>query len=67
MINITLNGSKHHLKGNSTVQDLIFELDLGNTRFAIEYNEEILPRSKHSNTILKESDVVEIINAVGGG
>jgi len=36
-------------------------------RIAVELNEEILPKSNYAATILKDGDVVEIVNFVGGG
>ena len=36
-------------------------------RIAVELNEEILPKSQYSDTVLKDGDVVEIVNFVGGG
>ncbi len=36
-------------------------------RIAVELNEEILPKSSYRDTILKDGDVVEIVNFVGGG
>ncbi|WP_405353720.1 sulfur carrier protein ThiS [Ruminococcus sp.] len=36
-------------------------------RIAVELNEEILPKASYNSTILKDGDVVEIVNFVGGG
>ena len=36
-------------------------------RIAVELNEEILPKACYNSTILKDGDVVEIVNFVGGG
>ena len=36
-------------------------------RIAVELNEEILPKSQYADTVLKDGDVVEIVNFVGGG
>lgn len=36
-------------------------------RIAVELNEEILPKSNYAATVLKDGDVVEIVNFVGGG
>ena len=34
---------------------------------AIEVNEMIIPKSEYAKYLLKENDIVEVINAVGGG
>lgn len=36
-------------------------------RIAIEINEEILPKAKYDECILKDGDVVEVVSFVGGG
>ena len=36
-------------------------------RIAVELNEEILTKANYSATVLKDGDVVEIVNFVGGG
>lgn len=36
-------------------------------RIVVELNEEILPKANYAATVLKDGDVVEIVNFVGGG
>lgn len=36
-------------------------------RIAVELNVEILPKANYAATVLKDGDVVEIVNFVGGG
>lgn len=36
-------------------------------RIAVELNEEILSKANYADTVLKDGDVVEIVNFVGGG
>lgn len=36
-------------------------------RIAVELNEVILPKANYAATVLKDGDVVEIVNFVGGG
>lgn len=36
-------------------------------RIAVELNEEILSKANYAATVLKDGDVVEIVNFVGGG
>jgi len=64
---IEINGESHEVAPDATVEDLIGELDLGDQRFAVEINEELVPRSTFSEHLLKESDRVEIVHAIGGG
>ena len=36
-------------------------------RISVELNDEILPKANYAATVLKDGDVVEIVNFVGGG
>ena len=42
-------------------------MDLGEARIAVELNLEIVPRSEHPTTMLKEGDTLEVVHAIGGG
>lgn len=64
---ITLNGTPTEIPDNLPVIGLIERLGLGGARFAVELNEEILPRSQFPHHLLAPADRVEIIQAVGGG
>ena len=64
---IIVNGEEITLPENSNIEDLIVQLGFTNKRIAIEINETIIPKSKHQSHPLKNHDIVEIINAVGGG
>jgi sulfur carrier protein len=64
---IIVNDEKIELPYNSNIEDLVIHLGYQNQRIAIEINESIIPKSKHSTHLLKNQDKVEVINAVGGG
>ena len=64
---IIVNGEEISIPEDSNIQDLVAELGYKNKRIAIEVNESIIPKSKHRSYLLKSSDRVEVINAVGGG
>ena len=66
-MNIHVNGERLKLPLNSNIADLIVYLGFQNQRIALEVNESIIPKSKHSKFLLSDNDKVEIINAVGGG
>lgn len=67
MISITLNGSPHPLSAPVSVGELLERLGHAGRRVAVERNGEIVPRSRHQDTLLEDGDVVEIVVAVGGG
>ena len=68
MISITVNGAAYACQlPSQRVSDLIRDLSLEGKRIAIERNGEIVPRSKHSQTLLVDGDKIEVVAAVGGG
>jgi sulfur carrier protein len=66
-MNISLNGKTHSLADNSSLDSLIDALELTGKRIAIEVNDELVPRSAHTDCLLNEGDRVEIVQAIGGG
>lgn len=65
-LQIVLNGSSITLK-SSSLYDLVDSLNLTNARYAVEVNQEIIPKSAIADYTLTNNDVVEIVIAVGGG
>jgi sulfur carrier protein len=65
-MNILLNGDPHSIKQNSTIKDLITNLQLDG-KFAIELNQDIIPRSEYLKIELHSGDKIEIVQAIGGG
>lgn len=66
-MHILLNGEAREVADNTTLTDLVSTLDLSNRRFAVEINEELVPRSEHATHRLQPDDRIEIVQAIGGG
>ncbi|OHC24548.1 MAG: sulfur carrier protein ThiS [Pseudomonadales bacterium RIFCSPHIGHO2_02_FULL_60_43] len=64
---IQLNGEAFELPDGETVSGLIERLDLTGRRVAVELNLDIVPRSQHATTALREGDQLEVVHAIGGG
>ncbi|OGI51686.1 MAG: thiamine biosynthesis protein ThiS [Candidatus Muproteobacteria bacterium RIFCSPHIGHO2_02_FULL_65_16] len=64
---IILNGREKPLPAPVTVAGLLADMGLAERRVAVEVNREIVPRSRHENTVLRDNDRVEIVRAIGGG
>jgi sulfur carrier protein len=64
---LTLNGESLEVVDDSNAHDLIIQLGYENQRIALEINEAIIPKSKHTEFALNAGDKIEIIKAVGGG
>ena len=68
MTSITVNGAAYTCRSASQrVSDLVRDLSLEGKRIAIERNGEIVPRSKHAETVLVDGDKIEVVAAIGGG
>lgn len=66
-MHILLNGESHEIAADATLAQLLDTLDLHNKRYAVEINEELIPRSEHGGHALQTDDRVEIVQAIGGG
>ena len=66
-MHIVLNGEDRQVTDNLSISTLIAQLELTGKRIAVEINQDIVPRSAHASTHLREGDRVEIVHAIGGG
>ena len=64
---IRVNGEEFPLRSGMNVRELIEEMDFDETKIAVEYKGEILPKSDYEKTVLREGDVLEVVSFVGGG
>ena len=63
---IELNGKQVETKAG-TVEGLIRELDIKPGMVAVELNENVVKKCDYADTAIKDADVVEVVNFVGGG
>jgi thiamine biosynthesis protein ThiS len=66
-VTITLNGDFLEVAGPLTVSELLAQLDIDARRVAVEHNLTVLKRAVFDTTAVREGDVIEIVNFVGGG
>ena len=64
---IRVNGETIEVKEKAAIPDLFERLGIRPPGIAVELNGEIVPRSRHQETMLKENDSVEIVRMAGGG
>lgn len=67
MMNIQVNGELKQIANGCSIADLLALLEITGRRIAVELNQEIVPKSLHSTTILQDNDCVEVVHAIGGG
>ncbi|HET7563074.1 MAG TPA: sulfur carrier protein ThiS [Rhodanobacteraceae bacterium] len=64
---IYLNGQARECAVGASVATLLDDAGFAGRRVAVEVNREIVPRSLHTQHVLREGDRVEIVQAIGGG
>jgi len=67
MIKIHVNGDILEISENATLSELAKHMSLEGKLYAIEVNEDIVPRSEHPQFSLNENDIIEVVQAIGGG
>ncbi len=66
-ISITVNGESRSLPQGHTIADLVAELKVPSKFVAVERNRSVVPRARHSETVLADGDQLEVVTLVGGG
>ena len=64
---ILLNNKVTVIDDDLTIKKLLEQVDISNKYFAIEVNEQVVPKSSHKSFPINEGDKIEIITAIGGG
>ena len=64
---ITVNGEKRTLENPVTVTDYLKACSYVPVQVVVDLNEMIIKRETYDTTMLKDGDVVEILQFMGGG
>lgn len=64
---IRINGKDSEVVPDTSVAQLLEQLEIRPGRVVVELNAEVVSRDAHGDTHLKEGDEVEIVQFVGGG
>jgi sulfur carrier protein len=64
---ISLNNQTVLLNDGFTIKKLLDHINMQHKYFAVEVNEQIIPKSNHELFVIKEGDKIEIVTAIGGG
>jgi len=67
MMRLFINGQERQAPTLSTVAELAAWLQLPAFGTAVELNGEVIRRSEHQATALKDGDRLEVVRLVGGG
>lgn len=66
-MNILLNGELREEPVGLTVAELLSRLEIASRGIAVEVNQQIVPRGRHAEQVLRDGDRIEIVSLVGGG
>jgi sulfur carrier protein len=64
---IIINGHEKEIKNNTTIKELLENLQILDKTMAVAVNMKIVKKDEWNNYILKEGDKIEALNFVGGG
>jgi thiamine biosynthesis protein ThiS len=64
---IEVNGERREVAQQTTIAELLRELEVTVPHVAVEVNLEVVPRTRHSETTLQPGDRLEVVTLVGGG
>jgi sulfur carrier protein len=66
-VKIVFNGEPRETPENTTIADLLEQLNLASRHVAVEVNLKVVPRGRHAEHVLREGDRLEVVSLVGGG
>jgi sulfur carrier protein len=66
-VKITLNGKDIDIKENSTITDMLTEMNHLSKMIVVELNLNIILKENYAKTTLNEGDSIEIVSFAGGG
>ena len=67
MAKIQINGKKVAIKQNFSILEMLKKYKINRKKVAIELNGKILPKNKYNVTKLKDQDIIEMVQFIGGG
>lgn len=62
-----VNGKEMRLSSSVTLSEVLSEQGFSDSRIAVELNGRIVPRAKYAETMVCDSDTLEVVSMVGGG
>lgn len=66
-IKVSLNGKEKSLKEGCTLNEAIMTLSISDSSYAVAINEQFVPKSSYTSTILQGGDRVELLVPMQGG
>jgi sulfur carrier protein len=67
IMKVRVNGEEKEIADGLSIAGLLEELQIRPGRVVVELNQDVVSRSAHGSTLLKEGDALEVAHFVGGG
>lgn len=67
MADITFNGKKRTINEDINIATFIVDNNYKPEHVVVELNEEIIPKEKYEQIVLKQNDTLEVLSFMGGG
>jgi len=67
MIQVTINGEPKQLQKNTTISEMLTQLDYQNEWLGVAINTTFISKTEHNQTIIKEGDNIDILSPIQGG
>jgi len=64
---IEVNGEQREVAVETSIAELLAQLELDPRYLAVERNLQLVPRTEHAETQLADGDRLEVVTLVGGG
>ena len=64
---LKVNGDSVEIDDGSNMGELLDMLEIPKTKVAVELNGVVIPNSELLGKVLKDQDILEIVQAIGGG
>ena len=66
-MNILVNGQPQVVDKETTIGQLLGQLQLPSRQLAVEVNLQLVPREQHAEYVLQDGDQLEVVTLAGGG
>ena len=67
MADITFNGKKRTINEDINIATFIADNNYKLEHVVVELNDEIIPKEKYEQIVLKQNDTLEVLSFMGGG
>ncbi|MBM4074842.1 MAG: sulfur carrier protein ThiS [Planctomycetes bacterium] len=67
LLRIRINGEEKSVRSETTIAELLKNLNLQPKFLAVEINQNVVSRADHTSVVIQDGDNIEIVTLVGGG